>query len=275
MRSLAIVPGFSDHAARYGRLVAALRSGVPDLHVFGLDTRGHGRSAGRRGFIERFDDYLDDVDAFLADIRKLRPRDSIFLYGHSMGALIVLAHISARRAGARTLSGAAAGAPPMKIIARLSPAKVKAARLLSSWLPWVHLESDLDVRLLSRDPEIPRAYLADPLVHRKATPRLFTEMRGTADRLLSRPVPLDCPLFLYHGAADGIADPSATRDYGDRVSAPAKQVRIYEGAYHEVHNEPASLGDLARDLVAFMDAHSPARSPADGVPSTPVRSGVP
>jgi len=267
--SLAIVPGFSDHSGRYEPIVARLRSRLArPLHVFAVDTRGHGRSDGPRGHIERFDDFLDDVDALLADVQRLRPADPLFLYGHSMGGLIVLSYLASRRLAARALAGGVAGSSWLRLAARLPPLKVKAARALSRLVPWFPMKSDLDVRWLSRDEAVGAAYLADPLVHRTATPRLYTEVTARGARLLAGPLDLPCPVLFYHGGGDRVTDPAATREAYERAVAPEKKLAIYDGAYHEVHNDPAN-DDLARDLAAWIDAHAPApgAAAAPGAPA--------
>src|SRR5262249_40153531 len=77
--------GLADHSDRYApfaeRLVHA------GYAVWALDMRGHGRSAGARFQIDRIDDLLDDLDAFLALVRENEPDRPIVLYGHSIGGL--------------------------------------------------------------------------------------------------------------------------------------------------------------------------------------------
>src|SRR5688500_3489789 len=87
---LAEVHGYGDHAGRYWELMTWLASRGVACHAF--DFRGHGRSTGRRGFVRRWDEHLDDLRAFL-DLPALRhdsPGDPpLFVLGHSHGGLVV------------------------------------------------------------------------------------------------------------------------------------------------------------------------------------------
>ena len=58
--------------------------------VYAIDHRGHGRSAGRRVYVNKFDDYLSDVRTFLKMEREKSPGLPLFLFGHSMGGAIAL-----------------------------------------------------------------------------------------------------------------------------------------------------------------------------------------
>ena len=91
---VAIVHGFGEHSGRYQNIVQHL---VPlGYGIYGFDNRGHGRSPGRRGHIDSWREYHDDVAAFLTFIRKSGPSKPLFLLGHSMGTLIVLENWWAR-----------------------------------------------------------------------------------------------------------------------------------------------------------------------------------
>ena len=80
---IAIVHGYGEHIARYDHVGRALAE--RDFSVRGIDWRGHGQSGGMRGFIERFEEYLEDLDALLARTRQ--SGTPTFLLAHSMGGL--------------------------------------------------------------------------------------------------------------------------------------------------------------------------------------------
>lgn len=104
--NVAIVHGVAEHSGRYQNLADHLTLAGFDIHAF--DLRGHGRSEGRRVHVERWNDYLLDVDYFLAhlmdhlsgdhsdDHSMVAPTTPVVLYGHSLGALIVLDYLIQR-----------------------------------------------------------------------------------------------------------------------------------------------------------------------------------
>jgi alpha-beta hydrolase superfamily lysophospholipase len=58
----AIVHGYGEHSGRYLNPVNYL---VPRGYTFyAYDLRGHGKSRGQRGHVNRFDEYLIDTDEF-------------------------------------------------------------------------------------------------------------------------------------------------------------------------------------------------------------------
>ena len=60
---VAIVHGIGEHCGRYPNIVSGL---VARGHaVYGFDHCGHGRSPGRRGHVDSWGQYREDVDAFV------------------------------------------------------------------------------------------------------------------------------------------------------------------------------------------------------------------
>ena len=88
-----LVHGIGEHSGRYPALVTRLTAA--GFAVCAFDHRGHGKSPGRRGHIGSWVEYREDVRAFLAVTAKQFAGRPMFLYGHSLGALIVTEFIIA------------------------------------------------------------------------------------------------------------------------------------------------------------------------------------
>jgi len=87
---LLVVHGFAEHSGRYINLVNYF---VPKGYaVYSLDHQGHGKSEGRRGYVERFSYYLDDLKTFFDIVRGKHGDAKIFIVGHSMGGTIATAY---------------------------------------------------------------------------------------------------------------------------------------------------------------------------------------
>src|SRR5258706_360663 len=82
-----VVHGLKDYSDRYAAL--ALRLASAGFAVHAVDLRGHGDSGGDRVWVDRFDDYLDDVDVALAEVRRQDGARKVFYFGHSMGGAVV------------------------------------------------------------------------------------------------------------------------------------------------------------------------------------------
>ena len=229
--TLVIVHGFSDHCSRYSNLVNGL---VPrGLVIYGFDQRGHGRSPGNRGHIDSFDDFRQDLHLFMQLVSELESANPLFLFGQSMGGLIVLDYGLHYPQG---LNGVIASAPHLSD-PPISPILITIGRLLSGVWPTFSLSAGLDNSKLSKDPSVAQAYQDDPLVHGKGTPRLSTELSAAVQETQANAQHFQPPLLIYHGSADELTSPEASRRFYDNVPAGNKRYITYEGGYHESHND--------------------------------------
>lgn len=247
---VAVVHGVLEHSGRYGNLAWALTQHGYIMYAF--DHRGHGRSSGRRAYVDSFADFRQDVARFLALVRKEEPNLPLFLLGHSMGGLIVLNYILHHP---EPLAGVVASAPAVapsipSVLAAVGPA-------LSRVAPTLALPAKKGAAgTIARDPEVVRAYMDDPLVPNNLTIRLITEMqaasRWTAAHASRWP---HLPLLILHGSADKLVPPAGSRAFYEAVHEPDKARHEYPGSYHEVFNDLDKVAVLA-DLVSWLDEHA-------------------
>ncbi len=107
---------------------------------------------------------------------------------------------------------------------------------------------------LSRDPEVGKAYLADPLVFGTATTRWFTEAMAAQQQALAHAPALRLPMLIVHGAADGLADPEGSRTFFEALGSPDKTLRLWPELRHEILNEPEKL-EVARLMIDWLAKH--------------------
>lgn len=245
---LAIVHGFGEHSDRYGNIVHAL---LPHgIGVCAFDLRGHGRSSGQRGHIDSWQDFRQDVRAFLDHVRQRVGEVPIFLFGHSMGGLIVLDYALETPQG---LAGVIASGP---VLAQpgVSPVLIFVSRLVSRLYPRFSMDTHLDASALSRDPEVVRAYEQDPLVHSRASARLGTELTATVERVQARASRWTLPLLILHGSDDRLAPPEGSRTFFDNVAIADKTYKEYPGGYHEPHND-IQKEQAIQDVLDWLEGH--------------------
>lgn len=264
---LAFVHGFGEHGGRYVPTLRWFAARGFDAHV--LDLRGHGRSGGRRTFVRRWGEFLDDLEAFLAHVEGQRqgdgPRAPLFLIGHSMGGLVVARALQDRRDRLPALQGAVLASPFLRVKMPLPAWKTAAGRLLSRCVPWFRLPADVDVATLSRDPEVGRAYLADPLVEKGATARWYTEAMQAQQDAFALAARLDLPLLLMHGEDDGLVDVEGTKRLHAECASRDKELRLWPGARHELFNE-SNKEDVRAHVLGWLERRlsSPDRPVAVG-----------
>ncbi|HJO26917.1 MAG: lysophospholipase [Planctomycetes bacterium] len=229
---LVLVHGFGEHSGRYGHVAAALNAA--GVAVSACDLRGHGESGGTRVFIERFDDYLDDVDAVLAETRAKSSGEPLFLLGHSMGGQIAALHALRRKPD---IAGLILSSPSMGFAVHVPAWKAAAGRFFSRFVPKLTLPSGLDRGLLSHDPEVQRDLDADPLAELGATARWYTECLAAQEATFVSAPDLSVPLLSLVSGTDEITDAAATRRFHEAAGSRDKTWIEYPGLYHEIFNE--------------------------------------
>ena len=237
---LLVVHGGAEHSGRYTNLVNYF---VPKGYaVCSFDLRGHGKSEGLRFYVERFSDYLTDLKTFFDIVRGEHGDTKIFLVGHSMGGPIATAYAIDHQ---HELAGILLSGAVLKVPSGRSPALVAVARMLSLLLPKMGL-TVVDASAISQDRAVVDAYVNDPLVYRgKIRARLGAEMLKTLQELPRQMPKINLPILIMHGTADQLCDPDGSQMLYERVGSRDKTLKLYEGFYHEIFNEPGHKQVLA------------------------------
>ena len=247
--ALLMVHGLAEHSGRYGNVVNHF---VPlNYAVYGIDHFGHGKSDGRRVYVKSFDDYTNTLKVYFDMIRDWQPDKPIFLVGHSMGGLISAVYLLDHQA---ELAGAVLSGPAVKIPSHLTSAMLLVGKILSALIPRFGLVG-LEADGVSRDPSIVQAYVSDRLVHRgKMTARLAAEMLKAMQTVSGQATRITLPILIVQGSADRLVDPAGAQMLYNGVSSADKEIRIYDGLYHEVFNEPEH-GKVLHDVELWLGAH--------------------
>jgi alpha-beta hydrolase superfamily lysophospholipase len=238
--TVALVHGLAEHAGRYATLAQVLNAN--GIELVAVDLRGHGNAPGRRVWIDRFDDYLLDAEALVAEAA--RNGGPVFLMGHSMGGAIAALHaIEQQPDRQRNLKGLILSSPalaPGRDVPRWMLAlSQKISRI---WPRFPAMK--IDPKLLSRDSRVVEANAGDPLVHHGAIPaHTGAELLLAMQRIEQGRARLRMPLLIWHGTADKLTEPEGSRGFGAHAGSPDKTLTFYEGSYHETMN------DLDRERV--------------------------
>jgi alpha-beta hydrolase superfamily lysophospholipase len=237
---VALVHGLGEHVARHAPLGEALVHA--NCALMGFDLRGHGRSGGWRGDAPSYEILLDDIDTLMHWVRASHPRLPIFLYGHSMGGGLVLNYTLRRRP---RLRGVIASSPWLKTAVKLTPLQEFLARTVAPIWPTVRQKWGQPA-LLSRDPKVAPAFERDPLTHGWVTARLYLECVRAGEWALQHAEEFPVPLLLMHGTSDKLTSWEASREFARRAGRKVTW-RKWEGAFHELHNEPQ--GNKVRKVI--------------------------
>lgn len=242
-----VLHGVSEHSGRYEHVGAALAG--RGFEVVAVDHRGHGRSGGRRGHVDRWSQYLDDVEDQMAEIRGLGL--PVVMLGHSLGGLMALSYCVEGRPAPNLL---AVSAPALGYaLDRPRQLLRLAGPVLASLAPTATVGINRDLSLLAADPEVAAEAAADPLWNREVTVSLGWEVLRAAVRTRARLDRLEVPVLCVHGRDDNLVPAAASEIL---ASAAGAERRVYEDLRHEVFNEPAGLEVLA-EVADWIEAELP------------------
>ena len=228
---IVLVHGIGEHIGRYEHVA---RMFTDNQYAFiGSDLTGHGKSGGQRGHADSFDDFYSQITWMLQEAEKRYPGLPVFLYGHSLGANLVLGYVEK---GIHAVAGAIVTSPALAIT-RVPPVKLALGKLMYAVYPRFSMTNSLDTSGLSRDENIVTAYVNDPLVHPSISARLGLDLINSSQMIRNQGVNINVPLLILHGELDRLVKVTGTREFARLLDGRVKYVEI-PGGYHELHNEP-------------------------------------
>jgi len=228
-----IIHGLAEHSGRYTETATFLVK--EGCCVFCHDHQGHGFSGGRRGYIRYFATYTKDFINFVNFIFKKYPRIPIFVLGHSIGGTIAIDYCIKNQGN---IDGLILSAPTLLKGESIKGWQVTLAKILSVIAPKTGIDR-LDSSTISKDPAVVNAYRNDELVYTgKLSARLCTEILKKMESLPQEMVKIKLPVLIMQGADDKLVSPDGSYKTYEAVSSIDKTLRIYEGLYHEIMNEP-------------------------------------
>ncbi len=227
-----ITHGYAEHCGRYREVAHVIVNA--GWAALSYDVRGHGQSPGERGYIDRFDTYLNDLAAMQAAARVLVPEGApMILLGHSHGSLITLRALAGSQP---TAVKAAIVSSPYLALKLNVPSYKKVLAQVASWLaPKFAQPNSLRVEDLTADKAKQAERIADKLCFDVATSRWFTESSAAQDYVLANAGRINVPTTWLVGGADPIADPARSRTVADKVAGASYHDLV--GMKHEVFNE--------------------------------------
>lgn len=234
-----LVHGMGEHSRRYENYV------IPKLMensiaIITYDQFGHGKTTGKRGHNPGFESLLDCIEVLLEKSEELFKGIPKFLYGHSMGGNLVI-NYSLRRVN--KLSGIIVTSPFIKLAFDPPSWKLKMGKILQHFLPFVTMDSELEIEAISRDKNEVEKFKLDPMIHSKVSPNYSIAILDSGEWALENASKIKNEMLIMHGTADRITSHKASIDFANNSGNKAS-LKLFEGAYHELHNELNKLDVL-------------------------------
>lgn len=230
--AIVLVHGLGEHSAKYGYFgESAYEKGMA---FFAYDQRGHGRSDGPRCHADSFGDLVEDLRQFV-EIAKIESLcDQVFIVGLSMGGLTSLL-FSIKYGG--LIKGAVVSAPALRFMNPPSGIEGGIVEVLALLCPSLTTPNRIPFEYLSHDTELINETKDDRHTQRVISFRMFTEAKKSAAYVLANAAAINVPVLLLHGTEDKVIDPAGTEELFRKISFGDKEIKLYDGLYHELLRE--------------------------------------
>lgn len=247
--------GFGEHSGRYGHLIDALNG--EGFAFYGLDSRGHGHTEGKRGHVDQFQQLVDDLADLIRIAKEETKQEKIVLLGHSLGGIIVLQY-TLQGTNQENLQCLVVSSGGLKIqMDAEKKIKLGIAKMLARIAPAKTLPANLDLKYLSHDLSEVEAYQKDPLVHGMISFQMAVNTVSLGEVIYDKASHISIPIYILHGTGDGIVSCEGSRILYEKIPASVdKTLRMYEGLYHETFNElPADRSRVLGELRDWLKKH--------------------
>jgi len=253
-----LVHGFNSHSGYFawpGEQFA--KNGFA---TYALDHRGRGKSEGERWYVEKFSDWLDDVDKLVGIARSENPGVPVYMLGHSVGGVITSSYVFEHQ---QEIAGFICESWAYDVgLPNLVQLAFEGLSHLTPHLPLYSLKNEI----FSRDPAVVEQMNNDPLIKNEKQPvETASEVLKAAARLKENMPNLKVPVFIIHGTDDKATRPEGSQYFYDNVGSEDKTLKLYEGGYHDLLNDIDKETVMA-DILAWVNERIPAETAASARP---------
>jgi alpha-beta hydrolase superfamily lysophospholipase len=248
-----LVHGLGEHAGRYDHVAERLNQW--GFAVRGYDQYGHGNSGGARGGLPSETRLLDDL-ADVVDSTRARmlhdplctPATPLILLGHSMGGLVVARFVALK---IRAVAGLVLSSPALD--PGLSTFQSCLLAVLPRVVPNLSVVNGLDATKISHDAAVVRAYLADPQVHNRISPRLALFIAKGGPATLALAPEWTVPTLLLYAGDDKLVNPAGSQAFAAAAPKAVVSSHCFAPLYHEIFNE-LEREPVFAELQRWLDA---------------------
>ncbi|SDO97727.1 Serine aminopeptidase, S33 [Actinopolyspora xinjiangensis] len=226
---------YAEHAGRYHRLAEKLAASR--AVVCAVDMAGHGDSEGEPGVVEDVEHLVGDLETLRRRVVEWYPGLPVVSIGHGLGGTVAVRHAQEYQ---EHLVALVLSAPVLGTFNALD-------LLADERIP----RTPVDPANLSRDPEVGREYLADPLVYHGPFPRSTLTAVAKMLRTIGDGPTLAVPTLWLHGENDELVPEADTREGMERLRGPEFHEHGYAGARHDLFHE-TNAEEVLHDVVTFI-----------------------
>lgn len=252
--AVVIVHGFNSHSGQYLRVGEQFANN--GLAVYALDLRGRGRSEGERYYVEKIEDFTDDVETLVQQAKAENPGLPVFMLGHSAGGVTACVYALDHQAEIDGLicESFAYELPVPDIVLTF-------LKGLSYITPHTHVFS-LNNKDFSRDAAVVEEMNNDILIKGESQPANTAKVMINASARLKEEFPrITLPVLILHGTEDKATKPSGSQHFYEQAGSTDKTLKLYEGHFHDLLNDVDKEVVIA-DIQSWIDERIPVATSA-------------
>ena len=227
--------------------------GERGIAVFAPDMRGFGHFSGLKGHVMNHDEYIEDLQNIVMQVKDRYINKITFLMGASLGGIIVIRYIITYP---REVDGAILQCPGVSQKLPISlPVRI-AGEILSIFNVKKFFSSGVPLEDGCRDPEVVKRHKEDPLRVEEVTARFGVSGLKSAKKGFDAAELIAIPILVQQAGDDNFVSVEKNKEFFDRIASKDKEWKLYEGLYHELHEEPEKERVL-EDMYRWIDKRLP------------------
>ena len=231
-----IAHGIGEHGGCYDEWAEKFVAG--SIGVVTFDMRGHGLSPGIRGHAA-INSLIADLAIIVGEVQKKFEDVPVVLFGHSMGGQIAL---SAANCSNIKVQGVIASSPLLKLENPPSMWMTVLAKCASYTAPWITIRTGVKASQLSQTGIVAKSTKTDPLLHKKISVKLFSDLLANGKAIISKKYLPCAPVLLMHGTADTLVSFKASQKF----SKKNRKVILFK-AWRDMRHD--LLNDAGKEMV--------------------------
>ncbi|MGY5852700.1 MAG: alpha/beta hydrolase [Candidatus Thorarchaeota archaeon] len=223
------------------------------IAVFAPDMRGFGHFKGLKGHVMSHDEYIEDIQNIVMQVKDRYLNKLTYLMGASLGGISVIRYSALHT---KDIDGLVLQCPGVSQKLPISLPLRIAGEILSLLNVKYYTSSGVPLSDGCRDPEVVKRHEEDPLRVPEVTARFGISGLQAAKKGWHLAEAIKLPVLVQQAGDDNLVSPERNKEFFDRISAKDKTWRLYEGLYHEIHEEPEKEIVL-QDIYSWLEARLP------------------
>lgn len=234
--TIIITHGLAEYSKSYFDTAKAFESN--GFNVITYDLRGHGKTRGKRGYVDSYKTFLSDLDVLVK--HAYQTTKYVYLIGHSMGGLITNVYTALNN----SVDGVIITASPTNFIRDL-----KIYKLIPKFLI-----NGIKVKTNFKDPKMTKnnnyqkdAYDIDYFYFKMITETMFKAMKVLRKNLNN----YETPILMIYSKSDQMVGIEQARQFLAKIKEVDQTLLVYEESHHNLFSD-IEFEQLISDITSWI-----------------------